>query len=414
MCGCEEAGGQGGADLSVHELSAGDLVASGDAPSAGDGGGLEDAQAGNGNDMQPCSGLACGPWVFAAPATYKLPPGMGWRELTSGDLDGDGRPDIAASAGGALHVLFTQPGGGLAAPLKLVAGKTAHQVGIADFDGDGRGDLVTTTSDGVPDNGFALFLNQGSRKFGSAVRIPAGGYNGFDVADVNRDGRPDLVVGDGDPRVWVVLNEGSGKFAMPRSIPSLAPLVSDPLLRDVDGDGQMDVVTTTRANPNYKEGGFVVLYLDAKLQAAATSHRPVDVRVSVFDVGDVDGDGRADIAVGGLSDNGRRNVLFLNQGGRDKWLRVDYPGEADGPRLAHLDQGGRLDMIESSCETLRLRRNEGGGNLVLRQLLPIAPFCARAYLVTDLDGDKRPDIVFGAERAPEDFSTIGVLLNRTP
>jgi hypothetical protein len=175
----------------------------------------------------------------------------------------------------------------------------------------------------------------------------------------------------------------------------------------------LTVTLTPFAHP---DSGFVLLYLDGSLQVAGISHRYVDVQLSAFDAGDVNGDGRLDIAVHGRG-NAEQNSVFLNQGGRDKWARVDFPGgpKLTGPVLADLNGDGRVDMLEGEqCETLRLRRNEGGGNLVLRQLLPIAPFCARAYLVTDLNGDKRPDIVFGAERAPEDFSTIGVLLNRTP
>ncbi len=130
--------------------------------------------------------------------------------IQAGDLNGDGKPDLAVlSADGLSLTIFintTTPGG----PIKFggvsSAFPTAYDVNLAsdgpnemilaDMNKDGRPDVVAINSD---NSGVDVFLNNGSGGFASAP-LPVDGI-GDDLealasGDFNHDGNPDIVVTD--------------------------------------------------------------------------------------------------------------------------------------------------------------------------------------------------------------------------
>lgn len=236
-----------------------------------------------------------------------------------GDLDGDGRDDIAVSGFGHVEgaLSWWQRDGHRLIERVLLERPGATRVEIADLNGDGRPDLVVQMAQAQ--EGLYWFENQGDGRFEMRVIAefpPVWGGSGLVVADVDADGHPDLLVTNGD----------SGEYASPPrpyhglrlyrnrtkrgggSGPSFEEVWFFPLpgaygakVADFDGDGDADVAVIAFF-PDYaqrREGAFVVLWNEGNLKfRPETLDEGMSGRWLVMDVGDLDGDGWPDIALG--------------------------------------------------------------------------------------------------------------------
>src|SRR5262249_33891976 len=136
--------------------------------------------------------------------------------------------------------------------------------------------------------------------FLAPVSYPAGnGANGVAVADVNGDGREDVVVADiTDSKVAVLLGNGDGTL----QAPVFYPTGTNPYgvaVGDLNGDGKPDIVTANYTPPNLAS---VLLNNGDGTFGPAKGFGPVGQGVSAAAIGDVDGDHVPDVAVAGWND----------------------------------------------------------------------------------------------------------------
>jgi len=141
------------------------------------------------------------------------------------------------------------------------------------------------------------------------------GSSGISVADLNRDGRPDIIYSNGDgfgpsatpgPRPWHGVqwleNRGDGNFAYHR-IDSM-PGAYSPIGVDLDGDGAMDIVACSAYSDwNNKNRNVVSLMWfrnDGKMnfEPHALARAPKDI--ITLAAGDLDGNGRPVLVTGGF------------------------------------------------------------------------------------------------------------------
>ena len=131
------------------------------------------------------------------------------------DLNGDGRPDVVVGGTGGVEVLDDQAGGTLGPAIPLPESLTYPTVAVADLNGDGRPDLIVAGIDPAKNNATYLDvqLSQGAGAFAAptSYQLGQGGYSAplLDVADLNGDARPDVIVGGA-----VLLNNGDGTLAV--------------------------------------------------------------------------------------------------------------------------------------------------------------------------------------------------------
>src|SRR6185312_2730847 len=135
------------------------------------------------------------------------------QSIVTADIDGDGNLDIVACLGffNTVQIFYGKGDGTFEPPVAIPLQRQYAQMAIADMDGDGKPDLVL--SDGSL---IAIVRNTGNRTFGPEQHYLAGYIANFTVADVNGDGLPDIVVangatgnsGDASTTVTVMLNEG--------------------------------------------------------------------------------------------------------------------------------------------------------------------------------------------------------------
>ncbi|HXZ59403.1 MAG TPA: VCBS repeat-containing protein [Steroidobacteraceae bacterium] len=199
------------------------------------------------------------PGTFAAPATLYSGSGAGFVAVAVGDLDGDGSPEVAVADELGVSVLFLAPGAATPAVASAariysnaVPGPNTGQnaVAIADVDGDGRNDLVVVD----PVNSEVAVILQSHTtpgQFLPPVRypLPAGdGLNRLVVTDLSGKGAPPGIVIAASDAVLVYLQNPArpGSFGAAVSYP--VPIGADGVaVVDVDGDGFPDIVTSSGA-----------------------------------------------------------------------------------------------------------------------------------------------------------------------
>jgi hypothetical protein len=298
------------------------------------------------------------------------------------DFNGDGLPDlvIANNGSGTLSVLMntTAPGAAtptFAAPLTLTAGLHPISVAVGDFGGDGRPDIAVANYDSGT---VSVFVNTTPAGASTPSFEPQQtfavtfGPNELAVGDFNGDGRPDIAVVGGSNTVSVLMNQTAPGSAFVSFAPQQAFTVnSDPrgiAVGDFNGDGRPDIAVGM-----YSGSSVSILTNTTPAGSATVSFAPqqtfaVGSAPDSIAIGDFNGDGRPDLAVANYS-AGTVSVLMNTT-----------PVGAATPSFA------------------------------AQQTFVPGVHDAWAVAVSDLDGDGRPDLV-----VTNSFSnTVTVLANTTP
>jgi hypothetical protein len=215
--------------------------------------------------------------------------------VTSGDFNRDGAPDLAVShTDEEISLLFNDGRGSFVSQPDVFVGFSIRVL-AGDFNGDGASDIATTGGLDADDshNGVFVVLNDGTGRFG-APRQFAVGSTSYELAsaDFNRDGDADLAVTNPAEQEIVILdNNGQGIFGISqREFDPETPLSL--ATADVDADGDADVVATTpttdRVWVHENSGGTL---------AGAFGYSTGDAPQGRIGIADVDSNGFLDLAV---------------------------------------------------------------------------------------------------------------------
>lgn len=248
--------------------------------------------------------------------------GVNFGSLQVADFDGDGRKDILVNGNPGTEYstkIYRQGINGTFTDMNAnLMGTYFSATKVFDANGDGHPDILVTgyNTAGIPDS--KIYLNSGDGTFTEKQNTLTGVYfSSIDVADINNDGHPDLLISGTDttPKQTLIIytNDGSGNFTeMENNF--IGTYNGSSKFVDYNNDGLIDVfsIGSNAAGQNttllYKNNGNGTFTQDT---AAAASIAGLNMsRAQWFDY---DGDGDLDLlTIGFEGGNIAHTTLYKN------------------------------------------------------------------------------------------------------
>ena len=339
--------------------------------------------------------------------------------MTTADLNGDGKPDliVADQGSSAVSVLLntTAPGAAtasFAAQMAFATGRGPHSVTTADLNGDGKPDLIVANSAA---NTVSVLLNTtapgAATPSFAAQQTFATGSGPFFVraADLNGDGKPDLIVANGDSNTVSVFLNTTAPGATTPSFADQQTFATghEPdsvTAADLNGDGQPDLIVANDSSNTVSvllntTALAITSPAFAAQQSSATGSSPVSVAAA-----DLNGDGKPDLIVANKTSNTVSVLLNTTAAGattpsfaaQQTFATGGYPVSV---AAADFNGDGKPDLIvanyHSNTVSVLLNTTAPGPttpSFAAQQTFATGTY-PRSVTVADINGDGKPDLV---------------------
>jgi hypothetical protein len=420
---------------------------------------------GDGKDLEIIYNQGTNGW--SDPKRWHIEDGrMDANALTTGDLNGDGRTDIVLLGdNGSLYFLPQRADHTFGEPQKIAYSGTPRAAQIVDVDGDGRSDLLLVDWDSptpfrfrlqnaagqlgpeiyfksIPlrsycaDNlegnatNFVVTVAQssGRAEVSQFTRQPAevlsknfrkgqfqllpldktdAAQRGLLWADVNGDGRPDLLVAEPESgQLSVYLQQPDGSLAPPKTFPTLAG-VSQIAAADWNGDGQPDIFLLSGGENAVgvtqfgKDGGLpfpTLIPLDGKPLAMAVGALKPGAKPTLAVIVDKDG---------------KRSLVTRTADGRmrSQKLNDDFKSNPAAFAVQDVNQDGLADLVVLiPYEKVKVLLQKSGGDFDEEDVDPPGGAIEQPWLASaDVDGDGKPELLL-----PQKNFVRAVVLEQQP
>jgi FG-GAP-like repeat/IPT/TIG domain/Secretion system C-terminal sorting domain/FG-GAP repeat len=336
-----------------------------------------------------------------------------------GDLDGDGKADLAVANDNSntISVLRNTSTSGnitFATKVDFGTGNSPSSVSIGDMDGDGKSDLAVANYNSNTISVLRNTSTSGNITFATKVDFGTGNSpSSVSIGDMDGDGKADLAVANaGGGTVSVLRNTStSGTIGFAAKVDFSTG--TDPrsvAIGDLDGDGKADL-----AIANYSSNSVSVLRntsTSGTISFAAKVDFGTGTGPRSVSIGDMDGDGKADLAVANFASGTISALRNTSTAGTIGFAtKIDF-GTNLGPTfvsIGDLNGDGKADLaIANSSFTSVLRSISTSGTIDFATNVVFPTGSAPVSVsIGDLDGDGKPDLA----RPNFGVNTVSVMRN---
>lgn len=270
-------------------------------------------------------------------------------------------------------------------------------IDMSDLDGDGKLDLlVTHYMESGPDQGILLYRNIGSTgtvAFAPPVRLALFDYTGAAAGDLDGDGKPELVGIQGSSLILFKNNSTAGNFSFAQAgTLSCTNAPQAIAINDVDGDGKADIAVSGNSTVfrNISNPGSLAFATGVGFSASGGK----DILLT-----DLDGDGKPDMVLPTAVYNNFTVLRNSSTKGNIVFGPIqNFPGFSHSYITAgDMDNDGKTDLISGDFNgsNIAVMRNTGAiGNINFAPALTYAAaYNPGGIKVSDMDGDGKLDIV---------------------
>ena len=387
---------------------------------------------------------------WSAPKRWPIDDGqLSPNALSSGDLNGDGLPDLILLAENFVYLFPQKQDHTLDEPVKIPFSGVVKSAQIVDVDGDGKNDLLLVNwedrnpfrfrlqmeggqlgaenyfpfppirsywADNLEENHktqvVTIAQNSGRAQISEFTRKPSeplsGTFHqgqlqvlplaktekarrGLLWADINGDGLADLLVAEPENgQISVYLQQKDGSLATPKSFPTLAG-ISDLAVADWAGDGKDEIFMLS---PDERQVG--VTAMDEKQRLPFPTLIPVDGKPLALAVGKLEKGGKTVLALI-VDQDGRRSLVTRTADGQAKSQKLseNFKSNPSVMRFHDADQDGLVDLVVLiPYEKVKLLRQVPGKDFEEIDLEPPGGAIEQPWLTTaDIDGDGKPELL---------------------
>ena len=324
-------------------------------------------------------------------------------EVAVGDLDGDHRLDavLATRDDDQVVPLFGHGDGTFAIGVSVAVRADPRGLAVADLNRDGRPDVAVADQFG---GSVSVLLNLGGGKLASPLSTAVTRPFHLAAGDLNGDEIPDLVVGQSSGQsLAILLGKGDGTFPG-NAVAVVATNPASPVLADLNGDGALDVATTA---DGVQGGGVAVLLGRGNGTFTQAVGYPTAAAPFETVAGDFTSDGKLDLLTWHAGSN---TVALLVGDGTGRFAPAKLLQLGTGALCAaDFDLDGRLDVAMDGKSGLAVFLGNGDGTFAPAVAVHLDAAPGR-LAVGDFNGDGKPDLV---SAGPDGFgaTTVNVVLD---
>jgi outer membrane protein assembly factor BamB len=331
--------------------------------------------------------------LFLAKPSFSQYPQIKWHydlnapafgQAAMADIDKDGKPEIVFSTymnDGALYALNAEDGSLL---WKFVNGGCNDAAPlIYDVDQDDTLEVILGSS--CLTKTYCFSGVTGQKKWQATT---GGTDSPPTVGDVDNDGKPEILHGQFNGSV-ICINGEDGSVAWTKMVDANASIQTSPAILDVDGNGQLDFVV---ANWSYGNQNRIWAFRGDTREQIWMSDIPTDLMYHGVSFGDIDLDGKPEVAIGSYDDF----VYVLNaEDGSEKW-RFNFGPYCyvGGPTvMADINNDGWDEIMAAGW--YKMKAITADGDQLWSYSIPDYASCFRGPALSDIDKDDTLDLVFG-------------------